>query len=136
MSKTLIDKMVDRFLCWNLPNDFAPDCYVSFNRELAEKNNGWPTGTNLLTGEQARQMFEHVIAGEITKELQPHQKRVMDEKSDLDKKANALSGFIGLSPLFETLDAAEQNRLREQNEIMWQYSEILGARIAAFTSAG
>ena len=44
----------------------------------------------------------------------------------------ALSNFIGKSPVFETLDQAEQERLKEQNEVMWQYSEILGARIAAF----
>ena len=61
-----------------------------------------------------------------------HQQRVVIEKEELDKKANALSGFIGLNPVFETLDPAEQERLKEQNDIMWQYSEILGARIAAF----
>lgn len=65
--------------------------------------------------------------------LQPHQQRVVEEKDELDKKATALSNFIGLSPAFDTLDAAEQERLREQNDVMWQYSEILGARIAAFT---
>ena len=65
-------------------------------------------------------------------ELQPHQQRVVDEKSELDKKAMALSNFIGKSHVFETLDQAEQERLKEQNEVMWQYSEILGARIAAF----
>ena len=65
-------------------------------------------------------------------ELQPHQQRVVDEKTELDKKANALSGFIGNSPIFETLDAAEQERLKQQNDVMWQYSEILAARIAAF----
>ena len=64
--------------------------------------------------------------------MQPHQLRVVEEKAELDKKAHALSEFIGLSPIFETLDPAEQERLKEQNEIMWQYSEILGARIAAF----
>ena len=65
-------------------------------------------------------------------ELQPHQQRVVDEKAELDKKANALSNFIGNSPIFETLDAAEQERLKEQNDVMWQYSEILSARIEAF----
>lgn len=65
-------------------------------------------------------------------ELQPHQQRVVDEKDELDKKAMALSNFIGKSPVFETLDPAEQERLKEQNDVMWQYSEILGARIAAF----
>ncbi len=50
MSKTMIDKMVDRFLCWKLPEDFAPDCYVSFDREKAKQGpHSWPVGTNLLT---------------------------------------------------------------------------------------
>lgn len=64
--------------------------------------------------------------------MQPHQQRVVDEKTELDKKAEALSDFIGNSPIFETLDAEEQERMKEQNDIMWQYSEILGARISAF----
>lgn len=64
--------------------------------------------------------------------MQPHQQRVVDEKTELDTKAKALSEFIGNSPIFETLDPAEQERLKEQNDVMWQYSEILGARIAAF----
>ena len=66
--------------------------------------------------------------------LQPHQQRVVDEKTELDAKATALSQFIGHSPIFGTLDPAEQERLKEQNDVMWQYSEILAARIAAFTN--
>jgi hypothetical protein len=66
--------------------------------------------------------------------LQPHQQRVVDEKTELDKKASALSDFIGTNPIFDTLDTAEQERLREQNDVMWQYSEILGARISAFSA--
>ena len=62
--------------------------------------------------------------------MQPHQQRVVDEKKDLDEKATNLSEFIGHSPIFDTLDPAEQERLKEQSDIMWQYSEILGARIA------
>ena len=64
--------------------------------------------------------------------MAPHQQRVVDEKTELDKKAHALSEFIGNNPIFDTLDAAEQERLREQNDVMWRYSEILGARIEAF----
>ena len=64
--------------------------------------------------------------------MQPHQQRVVDEKAELDTKAKALSEFIGNNPIFATLDAAEQERLKVQNDVMWQYSEILGARIAAF----
>jgi choline dehydrogenase-like flavoprotein len=65
--------------------------------------------------------------------FQPHQRRVIDEKAELDKKATDLSNFIGSSPAFATIDPAEQERMKVQNDVMWQYSEILGARIAAFT---
>ena len=135
MSKQLIDKMVDRFLCWELPKDFAPDCGISFDGRKDDewnKNKTWPVGTNLLTAEQARQMFQHVTAKECAEGLQPHQQRVVTEKAELDAKAKALSEFIGHSPIFDTLAPAEQERLKVQNDIMWQYSEILGARIAAF----
>lgn len=64
----------------------------------------------------------------------PHQQRVVDEKKELDEKATKLSQFIGTNPVFETIDAEEQERMKEQCEIMWQYSEILGKRIAAFTA--
>ena len=64
--------------------------------------------------------------------MQPHQQRVVDEKTALDEKILALSNFIGTDPTFEALDSAEQGRLKGQNEIMLQYSEILGRRIAAF----
>ena len=64
--------------------------------------------------------------------MQPHQQRAVDEKTALDEKIAALSNFIGTNPTFGTLDSAEQGRLKEQNEIMLQYSEILGRRIAAF----
>ena len=66
------------------------------------------------------------------KAMQPHQQRVLDEKSELDSKAKALSDFLGNSDIFPSLDSAEQKRLKEQCEIMWKYSEILGKRIAAF----
>jgi hypothetical protein len=68
-------------------------------------------------------------------QLRPHQQRVIHEKTDLDTKATALSKFIAESAIFPTLDAAEQDRLKEQCEVMWEYSEILGARIAAFGTA-
>ena len=61
-----------------------------------------------------------------------HQQRVIAEKAALDQKANALSLFIGENPLFLKLDEAEQERLKLQNDVMWQYSEILGVRIQAF----
>lgn len=60
MSKTMIDKMVDRFLTWPLPKDFAPDCGISFIENRSP--HCWPVGTNLLTAEQARAMVKHMLA--------------------------------------------------------------------------
>lgn len=63
MSKTMIDKMVDRFLGWKLPEDFGPDCYITFDREKAKQNpHCWPVGTNLLTADQARAMVKYMLA--------------------------------------------------------------------------
>lgn len=59
----LIDQMVDRFLSWELPKDFAPDGGIEFT----PPNNPaffWPTGTNLLTADQARVMIEHLLSDE------------------------------------------------------------------------
>lgn len=64
--------------------------------------------------------------------MQPHQQRVIDEKNDLHAKAKALSHFIGHNPLFDEIDKDEQERLKLQNDIMWQYYEVLVARIANF----
>ena len=66
--------------------------------------------------------------------LEPHQERVVQEKKELDEKAKKLSDFIGLNPIFGNIEPAEQERLKEQCEVMWQYSEILGKRIAAFVA--
>ena len=58
----LLKSMVSRFLCWKLPQDFAPDCRVHFDREAAAADiGGWPVGTNLLTAEQALAMFRHCL---------------------------------------------------------------------------
>jgi hypothetical protein len=65
--------------------------------------------------------------------LQPHQQRVVLEKQQLDLKIEALSSFIKLdNRLFSDLPIEECNRLTQQYEIMQQYSDILGQRIAAF----
>lgn len=58
MEKKMIDKMVDRFLCWELPSTFAPDGGISFDRSGHKYE---PLGTNLFTAEQAKQMFLHCL---------------------------------------------------------------------------
>lgn len=67
-----IRHMVQRFLGWRLPEDFRPDAGISFDREF---NKEWcarhnvpphrhePTGTNLLTADQAETMVRYMIEG-------------------------------------------------------------------------
>jgi hypothetical protein len=62
-----VKAMVDRFLCWKLPQDFGPDCGISFDGRKDDewnKNKTWPVGTNLFTADQARQMVEHMLASD------------------------------------------------------------------------
>ena len=62
MGKTMIDQMVDRFLGWRLPYDFAPDGGISFTLISQDHPEWWPTGTCLFTAVQAKAMFEHCAA--------------------------------------------------------------------------
>lgn len=55
-----IQKAVDRFLGWKLPEDFCPDAGISFEREYSTKW-GMPSGTNLFHAGQAKQMLEYVL---------------------------------------------------------------------------
>lgn len=64
--------------------------------------------------------------------MQPHQERVVTEKRELDDRLEKLRAFIE-TPVFAGLDPAEKGRLWQQVGVMQWYSEILGARIAAFT---
>jgi hypothetical protein len=63
--------------------------------------------------------------------MQPHQQRVVDEKTELDEKLKKLDAF-GRTELFASLPADEQGRLNRQHSVMEQYSAVLGERIAAF----
>lgn len=59
--------MVDRFLGWELPQDFSPDGGISFDKRGPDArgyDRGWPIGTNLLTSTQALEMLQYVITGE------------------------------------------------------------------------
>ena len=63
--------------------------------------------------------------------MEAFQKRVVDEKSELDQKISKLGEFIA-GPVCDTLPANERVRLHRQHEVMQEYSSILGQRIAAF----
>lgn len=52
-----IDELVNRFLAWPLPQSVRSDPCV-IDKEYPHR-----IGTNLLTADEARQMFEHVLVG-------------------------------------------------------------------------
>jgi len=63
--------------------------------------------------------------------MKEYQKRVVEEKTDLDNKLIKLNNFIE-SDKFEEQDEEEQDRLTRQGAAMQEYSVCLEERIAAF----
>jgi len=66
MNDNQIKHMVNRFLSWDLPDDFQPDGGVTFKREFQSLGGvvkHAPVGTNLLTSAQAEEMIRHLVAG-------------------------------------------------------------------------
>lgn len=70
MTDADIKKMVDRFLQWRLPENFAPDAGISFKAEFNVEWNAQqgrapdrhqPVGTNLFTATQADAMIRHLL---------------------------------------------------------------------------
>ena len=151
MSK-LIDQMVDRFLCWNLPEDFAPDCGISFDGRKDDewnKNKTWPVGTNLLTAEQARQMFQHVTAEpELNERMNcencNHELVRVQECTKCGKTFNTIPPsadwevlekleadtlrfmVVDLQNGIERMDVAQRTEREEWRSLEKQYAESLG----------
>jgi hypothetical protein len=63
--------------------------------------------------------------------MQAHQQRVVDEKRELDAKISKLVAFYDTT-VYAGLDETERVRLSRQGQIMSEYSDVLGERIAAF----
>ena len=63
--------------------------------------------------------------------MQPHQQRVVDEKSELAEKLTKLKAFIG-GVIYESLPSEERARLVLQANAMKDYLDILNERILAF----
>ncbi len=63
--------------------------------------------------------------------MKPFQKRVVDEKTELDDRLEKLNAFI-TKPKFE-VDADELHRLKNQASVMQTYSRILRQRIENFS---
>lgn len=61
-----IKAAAQKLMGWPLPKDFSPDCGISFDGRGPDArgyDKGWPTGTNLLTVQQAEQMLAYALEG-------------------------------------------------------------------------
>lgn len=72
MTNEQIKYMVDRFLCWRLPESFLPDAGISFRPEfnveyMARQGKPpmrhEPVGTNLFSASEAEAMVRHMLEG-------------------------------------------------------------------------
>lgn len=67
MTEDQITRMVNRFLMWELPEDFRPDGGIHFeaigNEGTPLEHRRRPVGTNLLTASQAKAMVTHMVEG-------------------------------------------------------------------------
>lgn len=67
MDDAQIKHMVERFLFWKLPEQFHPDCGISFvadyNQNTAYPAKHEPRGTNLFDYTQAEAMIRHMLEG-------------------------------------------------------------------------
>lgn len=61
-----------------------------------------------------------------------HQKRVIEEKHELDEKRKRLHEFMEKSEIFKLLPEDERMLLIHQAYVMSLYSDILAQRIARF----
>ena len=65
------------------------------------------------------------------KNLQPHEQRVVDERTELIDKITKLHAFFR-TEIFKNIQEEDQNLLEEQGQLMMNYSDVLLKRIARF----
>ena len=63
--------------------------------------------------------------------MQPHEQRVVDEKTELDARLERLRHFM-TTGVFRSLDNLERDLMWRQAAYMSAYSQTLGERIATF----
>ena len=58
----IIKAAASKLMGWKLPENFCPDCYISFDSAKAKSMKSWPTGTNLLHVGQATEMISYCLS--------------------------------------------------------------------------
>ena len=68
-------------------------------------------------------------------ELKPHERRVLDEKLELDARLERLTAFFG-TQMYTALPERERLLMWRQANHMKAYSDVLGERIDLFIGEG
>ena len=73
---------VDRFLGWKLPDHFSPDAGISFKPPTNPE--WWPIGTNLLSADQAKAMFDYCLSSfaALASDAEPVAKKLISDPDD------------------------------------------------------
>lgn len=84
----MVKHMVDRFLGWKLPEDFAPDAGISFDIEKCRygPNVYFPIGTNLFTATQAEAMIRHLLDGMPSEAVPVKVGHGLDDSADMVRR--------------------------------------------------
>ena len=105
--------LVDRFLAWPLPLSVSSDLCVT-KREMESSYPPKRTGTSLLTADEARQMFEYVLA--VTPSPLATQEETYDKRAFDDGRDNMADDILDILRQYKELGRGEDwllNQVRQ-----------------------
>jgi len=129
MKKYLGVKMVGAEVCNRIDSKCLDDNHFEDGYTVVYED-GYVSWSPKDVFEKAYVEFEEFK--EPTKELLPHQVRVVSEAYELSDKVTKLDLFIEKNEIFDTLPLEERRRLQQQSLSMKYYLTILVQRINNF----
>jgi phage terminase Nu1 subunit (DNA packaging protein) len=94
MSKDkIIQDAAGKLMGWKLPDDFYPDCFITFDATKAKYHGSWPTGTNLLHVGQAADMLEYCIGDALRAALAERDAEIAKWKQVHEVNADTLNAM-------------------------------------------
>jgi hypothetical protein len=120
-----IDKLVNRFLSWKLPSTVSADLISTVP---TPENIELRSGTNLLTADEARQMFEYVLAeelphpGQIANADDPITMAILDDPNWLLHKGPMPPNNLHHSDMVDVLTTSGALlKNRKASQVKWTY---------------
>lgn len=139
MNDQQIKHMVDRFLSWKLPADFAPDGGIAFDPIIhlgtEHQSRREPVGTNLFTATQAEEMVRHMVAEMAAGNLGEDDYRAFCDDDPDHRADGTIESLVLVAKMLETygpecFPANEQGQVHFARAIM----DSAAAEIRAFLS--